>query len=182
MVFLQSTRCLTLALACAWLGGCSNSSKTATPVPPATSNGDTSPAPATGTGGNGTTTPEPTPSPTDGGEAATDSGNSAPMDGGTTALDGGTGSTTPPPVAMTHHRCGWMNDDIALGKASFLANIDFFDAIHPYWWTLGANGTVSAGSWVDDATVVSTSASHKVKLMPLVYGGDDATAIRAVLA
>jgi hypothetical protein len=164
------------------MGGCS-SAKNPAPVASDTpsANGDsstTNPGSSTpGTGGNGTTTPPTSGGTTDGGVAT------APSDGGTTTppTDGGT-ATTPPPVAVAHHRCGWMNDDINLGKQSFLANIDFFDAIHPYWWTLTASGGVTATSWVDDATVVSTSAAHKIKVMPLVYGGDNAASIRAVFA
>ena len=177
MVFSRTTRCLSIALACAWIAGCS-SAKHQAPVASDTpsANGD-SPTPGSstpGTGGNGTA-----PSgATDGGVAT------VPADGGTTGApaDGGTGATTPPPVTVAHHRCGWMNDDIALGKQSFLANIDFFDAIHPYWWTLTASGNVTATNWVDDATVVSASAAHKIKVMPLVYGGDDASMIRSVFA
>jgi chitinase len=75
-----------------------------------------------------------------------------------------------------------MNDNIDLGKASFVANADFFDAVHPAWWTLTAAGNVSATSWADDAIVISTAHAHSVKLMPLVYGGDDVSAIRAVIS
>jgi chitinase len=190
MVLSQTTRCLFLALACAWGAGCSNSKTTTpvandTPAPASGGNGATAGSGAIGGGsdsggsgssgssnGGGSTTPA----------GGSDGGTTSPSDGGTTSpSDGGT-TTTPPTTTVAHHRCGWMNDDIALGKASFVANADFFDAIHPYWWTLGNNGTVSATSWVDDATVVSTSTTHKIKLMPLVYGGDDASLIRAVFA
>ncbi|HEX8951287.1 MAG TPA: glycosyl hydrolase family 18 protein, partial [Polyangia bacterium] len=54
--------------------------------------------------------------------------------------------------------------------------------IHPYWWTLNATNGVTATSWPDDAMVISTAQAHNIKLMPLVYGGDTATQIRAVIA
>ncbi|MCU1278588.1 MAG: hypothetical protein JWM53_2134 [bacterium] len=87
---------------------------------------------------------------------------------------------TPPPGAKvpSHHRCAWLNDDVGLGTASLVANAEFFDAVHPYWWTLAAGGNVAATSFVDDATIVATAHAHSIKLMPLVYGGDDASAIR----
>jgi chitinase len=75
-----------------------------------------------------------------------------------------------------------MNDNIDLGKASLAANAAFFDAVHPYWWQLNADGTVKATSWVDDAAVITTTTSHSIKLMPLIYGGDDVSAIRSVIS
>jgi spore germination protein YaaH len=75
-----------------------------------------------------------------------------------------------------------MNDNIELGKASLDANADYFDAIHPFWWSLNADGTVSATSWTDDADVLATTKAHSIKLMPLVYGGDNVSAIRGVIS
>ena len=153
--------CLSLALACAGLGGCSGSSAS-NPASPVTAETPPADSPSTGTGGNGTATPPPS------------TGGSTPT---------GAGSSSPKPTpSLPHHRCAWMNDNIDLGKASFVANADFFDAIHPDWWTLTVAGNVTPTSWADDATVISTARAHSVKLMPLVYGGDDVSAIRAVIS
>lgn len=129
-----------------------------------------------------TTTPTPTPTPADPGV-----GGNGSSSGDTTAdaggiVDGGASTPVVPPIApLSHHRCGWLNDDIALGKASFNAHTDYFDAIHPYWFTLNADGTFSATNWVDDADVIATARAHHIQLMPLVYGGDSATSIRNII-
>ena len=128
--------------------------------------------------GGGTTTPSNPTTGVDGGATTT------AMDGGTSGGggDGGTTTTNPSPPPLAHHRCGWMNDNPTAAKASFVANVDFFDAIHPYWWTATATGSVTATSWVDDATVVTTAHAHNIKLMPLVYGGDDGSILRSIMA
>src|SRR5690348_4215646 len=135
---LQATfSCLALA-AGLFAGGCSGSSTSPMGAPSVTDNGAGS-ASNDGTGGNGATatgggstaTPDPTPSP-------------AP--------------TTPTtPAVPSHHRCAWLNDDVALGTASLIANADFFDAVHPYFWTLTGGGNVAKTSFTDDATIVSTA-------------------------
>ncbi|HEX9103646.1 MAG TPA: glycosyl hydrolase family 18 protein, partial [Polyangia bacterium] len=176
-------------LAFAFFFGCSSSAKNASQAPSVTPG---TPAPPDGTGGNGTTPPTTPTTPTappDAGvtpPASSDGGTMTPppaADLGTTPppADGGT-VTPPPPPPLAHHRCGWMNDNPTLAKASLAANVDFFDAIHPYWWTLNATNGVTATSWPDDAMVISTAQAHNIKLMPLVYGGDTATQIRAVIA
>ncbi len=180
-----TTRWLSLVLALAPVAACHTSSNNATPSPTVTPGTPL----GSGSGGNGTTpSPDPgsttTPPPSDGGVTTT-----PPSDGGTTTppadlatapgTDAGTGTGVPP---LAHHRCGWMNDNPTLAKASLTANVDFFDAIHPYWWTLTTTGGVTATSWPDDATVVSTAQAHNIKLMPLVYGGNDATMIRSVIS
>src|SRR5438093_10096401 len=87
------------------------------------------PAPTSGTGGNGDTT------------GGTTTG------GGTTAGGTDSGTTQPPAPAAPHsghHRCGWIGaDTFDAGKASFLANPDYYDAIHPKWGTAKADGTVT---------------------------------------
>lgn len=100
----------------------------------------------------------------------------------TSSSPGATSPSPTPAPTLSHHRCARINDNIELGKASFVANADLFDAVSPAWWTLTAVGNVSATSWTDDATVISTARTHSVKLMPLVYGGDDVSASRAVLS
>ena len=188
MILKLAARCSVLVLAFAPALACSKSA-----APPTVTPG--TPSDPSGTGGNGATTPTTPGGGTGGGGTtpAAPSGDDAgttttAMDGGTTSggSDGGTtsggndgGTTTSPPLA--HRRCGWMNDNPSAAKASFVANVDFFDAIHPYWWTLTSTGNVTATSWVDDATVISTAQGHKIKLMPLVYGGNDASMIRAVI-
>lgn len=158
MALRLSIRSFSLVLSIAAMAACSSSSSKPTGAPVTGATGDatggTSPDP--GLGGNGatggTTSPDPTPSPT----------------------------PTPTP-RVSHQHCGWMNDDINLGKATFMANLDYFDAIHPFWWSLNADGTVKATSWTDDADVTSAAKAHAIKLMPLIYGGDDVSAIRSVI-
>ena len=182
MVLMLAARRLPLVLALASAVGCSSSSKNAGTQPAVTPG---TPSTDPGTGGNGLTGPTVA---VDGGTTTTttppavDAGATTPPapDGGSTTPPADAGVATAPPPA--HHRCGWMDDDPTLAKASFLANVDFFDAIHPYWWTLTATGNVTATSWPDDATVVSTAQAHHIKLMPLVFGGNDATMIRAVIS
>lgn len=184
MVLKLTARCSVIVLAFAPLFACSssNSSKPSPTVTPGT------PGDPSAVGGNGTTTPTtPTP-PSDGGittpTAPSDGGASStpPSDGGTTSTGSDGGTTTNPTPPLAHHHCGWMNDNPTAAIASLVANVDFFDAIHPAWWTLTATGNVTASSWVDDATTISTANSHHIKLMPLVYGGDTATMIEAVFA
>jgi spore germination protein YaaH len=97
-------------------------------------------------------------------------------DTGTGTTTGGGSSTGTVTAQLSHRRCGWMNDDYPLGVQSLVANADFFDAIHPVWWFLNSDGnTVSSNYYVDDATTVQTARAHHIKLMPLIYGGNDAT-------
>jgi len=157
-----STRTFGLVLSVAMMAACSSSSTKSTGSPVTGGNGSTAPDP--GLGGNGTTTaggdPTPTPTPT----------------------PDPTPTPTPTPTPrVTHQHCGWMNDDIDLGKATLMANLDYFDAVHPFWWSLNADGTVKATSWTDDADVISATKTHAIKLMPLIYGGDDVSAIRSVI-
>jgi len=104
----------------------------------------------------------------------------------------GSGSTTSPTPAPTapgaaahslHKHCGWIGaDTFDAGKKSFLANPDYFDAIHPKWGTLNADGTVKLlPPFVDDADIMSTAKSHSVKVIPLI-DADDVSFIRNVMA
>ncbi|MGZ3441982.1 MAG: glycosyl hydrolase family 18 protein, partial [Polyangia bacterium] len=153
--------------------GCSSRSSTtaqATPVSP-------------GVGGNGvgnpttmtppTTTPPTVADPADGG---------TPMpDGGTPMPDGGVAATPPANPPAPHRHCAWISDSI--GISSFVANADFFDAIHPVWFSANADGTVrSISGTTDNATIISTARAHHVALIPLVYGGDDPAIVRAIFA
>lgn len=164
----QPVRCLSFVLAFSCAAGCTSRAN-----PPSTG--------APGTGGNASNGGSPT-----GGNAATGGGDAA-TDGAvaTTGTDGGATTAAdlgPAAPAPKHHRCAWMNDDIALGKASLAANADFFDAVHPYWWSLASSsGTLSPTRWADDATVVAIAHQHAMKLMPLVYGGNNVAVIRAVI-
>ena len=68
-----------------------------------------------------------------------------------------------------HHRCGWIGaDHFEEGTATFVANPDFFQAIHPKWFTLNSDGTPRANQFVDDARIVDTAHAHHVLLMPLI--------------
>jgi spore germination protein YaaH len=82
-----------------------------------------------------------------------------------------------------HHRCGWIGADTAdAGAATFAANPDFFDAIHPVWFNANADGTVTGISRTDDPRVVTVAHAHHVLLMPLIYGGDDGSNLRSIMS
>ena len=159
--------CASLLCATA-LAACSSSNPNGASKPPAPVADQSSGPGNPSSGGNG--------APANGGAGSSGGG------GGLAAGAGGSADGGAPAQQLSHRRCGWMNDDIALGKASFAANADFFDTIHPYWFTLNADGTLTATSWADDAAVIATAHAHKVALMPLVYGGDVAASIRNVIS
>jgi spore germination protein YaaH len=80
-----------------------------------------------------------------------------------------------------HAHCGWIGADAATtGKASFAANSDFFDAIHPKWFTLNPDGSPRTIAFTDDQTVLDTAHAHHIKLIPLI-DADDAARLRAVI-
>jgi spore germination protein YaaH len=134
-----------------------------------------------------------------GGSGATDGGPSGGSDGGSGAVapptTAPTGSAAPPaaptpapPAAPTpapplHHRCGWIGGDTAdTGAATFAANPDFFDAVHPVWFNANADGSVTPNTHADDNRIVTVARAHHVLLMPLVYGGDDGSIVRSIMS
>jgi chitinase len=133
-----------------------------------------------GGGGGGSAAPAPstaTGTSDNGGNGASGSGS------------GASGSNNPSPAAPApgaphalHKRCGWIGaDTFEAGKKSFLANPDYFDAIHPKWGTLNADGTIRVLPMADDADIMSTSKAHSVKVIPLV-DADDVSFIRNVMS
>src|SRR5438874_1259507 len=137
---LLRTACLVLSF---FAFACSSSSNHAAPAP------------------TDTTAPAPGDSATVAGPASPPSGTGGNGTGGTTTSGPPTtGGTPPAPMKVRHHRCAWLNDDVALGTASLIANASFFDAVHPYFWTLSASGTLNATSFADDSTIVSTARSN----------------------
>jgi chitinase len=126
------------------------------------STGATAPAAATdtGTGGNGDTAGGATQGTTDSGPAP------APAPGAKTA----------------HHRCGWIGaDTFDAGKASFLANPDYYDAIHPKWAVANADGSTRILSMADDKEIMATAKAHHVKVIPLI-DVDDVSHLRSILS
>jgi hypothetical protein len=104
---------------------------------------------------------------------------------GATGATGGSNSGTPAPTAAphsTHAHCGWIGADTAeQGVASFQANPDFFDAIHPKWFTLNPDGSPRTIAFTDDQRVVSTAQAHQVKLIPLI-DSDSVDYLRTILS
>jgi chitinase len=139
---------------------------------------------AIGCGGGGSGSTAPTAPTTSTGSDAT-GGNGATDTSGSSAGSGG--STTPSnpttPVAHAQHkRCGWIGaDTFDAGKKSFLANPDYYDAIHPKWGTLLADGSVKVLPMADDSEIMSTAKAHGIKVIPLV-DADDVSFIRGVMA
>ncbi|HXU68174.1 MAG TPA: glycosyl hydrolase family 18 protein [Polyangia bacterium] len=113
------------------------------------------------------------------GSATTDTSGSTDTSGATAA--GSTGSPSPSSSGATagaaphsaHKRCGWIGaDTFDAGKKSFLANPDYYDAIHPKWGTLNADGSIKVLSMADDADIMSTAKQHQIKVIPLVDSAD----------
>jgi chitinase len=141
-----------LAVVTSGCGG--GASSTSEPTSPTTTSGATTATGTTPTTGGSTT-------------GTTTTGTTTTPTGGTTT----TGGTTAAPAHSAHKRCAWIGaDTFAAGKASFLANPDWFDAIHPVWFSLTADGTPKANQFVDDADLVAAAKAHGVKIIPLVNG------------
>jgi chitinase len=178
-----------ISFSCVYGCGGGSPSQPSTPAAAATgsttaaASGSSSGSGSTGTGGNGG----------DSGSTGS-SGSSASNGSGTTSGTGGsggsgggtgtgTGTGTAAPAAPQHHRCGWIGGDTAdAGAATFAANPDFFDAIHPVWFTANADGTIAANSHADDSRITTVAKAHKVLLMPLIYGGDDGSIVRNIMS
>jgi chitinase len=52
-----------------------------------------------------------------------------------------------------------------------MAHADWYDAIHPKWFTLKDDGTPRAIAFTDDQRVTTTARAHGVKLVPLIDAG-----------
>jgi spore germination protein YaaH len=81
---------------------------------------------------------------------------------------GSAAGAQPVPVAR-HVRCGWIEAGNVDAEQTFIAHASWFDAIHPYWWTLGDDGTLVATARENLATVVAAARTAHVQLIPLVY-------------
>ncbi len=151
------TRIFTIAVSAAVVTvgcGAGGGSAGATTAPASTAPTTT---PATGTGGSG------------------DAGNT-PAPGAPAA------PTSPSAPHAQHKRCGWIGaDTFDAGKKSFLANPDFFDAIHPKWATLMADGSIRVLAMADDAEIMAAAKQHQVKVIPLI-DADDASYLRNVMS
>src|SRR4029077_3196488 len=94
-------------------------------------------------------------------------------------------STPPAPTTRAHAdhaHCGWIGADTAeAGGATFMAPADWFDAIHPKWFTLEDDGTPRSIAFTDDTRVTQTARAHGVKLVPLV-DADNADMVRRAAA
>jgi hypothetical protein len=114
-------------------------------------------APVTGTPANGSSTGG------NGTASGSDSGSSS----------GGATGTAPVAPHSQHKRCAWIGaDTFAAGKAAFLANPDYFDAIHPVWYGLTASGAPRQYAMAADAEIMAAAKAHGVKLIPLVDGAN----------
>jgi chitinase len=89
------------------------------------------------------------------------------------------------PTARQHHghsHCGWIGADTAeAGAVSFVANADWFDAIHPKWFTLNNDGTVRTLTGADDGQITEAAHEHGVLLMPLI-DANSGDMVRAAIA
>jgi spore germination protein YaaH len=131
---------------------------------------------AAGCGGGGS---DPS-SPTSAANTTTGAGATGATPSGGSNPTTGTGTAAAP--HSQHKRCAWIGaDTFAAGKASFLANPDYFDAVHPKWATLNTDGSIRVLTMADDADIMSTAKAHSVKVIPLI-DSDDASYVRADMA
>src|SRR5438128_10142038 len=67
-----------------------------------------------------------------------------------------------------HRRCGWIEGNNTAGEESFVQHASWFDAIHPAWWKLTADGgSVVPMDHLDQPNVMQAARSAGVELMPL---------------
>jgi spore germination protein YaaH len=86
------------------------------------------------------------------------------------------------PGQKGHSHCGWIGADTAdAGRASFAAHADWFDAIHPKWFTLNSDGSPRTIPFTDDPGITQTARAHQVQLIPLI-DSDSSDYIRAAMA
>ena len=128
-----------------------------------------------GCGGGSSSTTEPSTASSNTGTTTTGTSGTTNASGasGTTTTTGSTGTTNPTAAPHSaHKRCAWIGaDTFAAGKATFLANPDWFDAIHPVWYSLTPDGTPQpAAGIVDDADLMAAAHAHGVKVIPLING------------
>src|SRR3954469_20697635 len=135
-----------------------------------------------GGGGSDPTAPSATGN-TSGGNGDTGTGTGAGTGTGTTGGDAGNNPTTPTAAPHAQHkRCGWIGaDTFDAGKKSFLANPDYFDAIHPKWGSVLADGSIRVLPMADDAEIMATAKQHQIKVIPLI-DADDVSFLRNVMA
>lgn len=88
----------------------------------------------------------------------------------TPGLPGGSSEREPETKSAQHARCGWLGADTAdEGVASFVANPDYFDAVHPKWFTLEPDGvTPRAIAFTDHPQVLEVARAHGVQIIPLI--------------
>ncbi|MDB4970639.1 MAG: hypothetical protein JWN44_6328 [Myxococcales bacterium] len=112
-----------------------------------------------------------------------DTGATGPTAGAPAPTDSGTAQAPAPAAPHAHHsRCGWIGaDTFDAGKAAFLANPDYYDAIHPKWATALADGTVRILSMADDAQIMALAKAHHIKVIPLI-DVDDVSYLRSILS
>lgn len=129
-----------------------------------------------GCGGAGGADPGASPVAGDTTSAGTGGSAATGADGATSGADGAT--TT----HAQHKRCGWIGaDTFDAGKKSFLANPDYFDAIHPKWGTVMADGSIRMLSMANDADIMAAAKQHGVKVIPLL-DADDVSWLRSLMA
>jgi len=84
--------------------------------------------------------------------------------------------------APAHHRCGWLQVTDPAGKASFLANASWFDAIHPDWYAMNSDGiTIRPILATDDPDVLAAATQNHVQVIPLVASVENTAWTRTML-
>src|SRR5579883_2591050 len=107
----------------------------------------------------------------------------APTPAGTASGSGSSTGGAAPAAPRGHQRCGWIGPGDTAGAQTFAAHAEWFDAIHPDWYALNADGvSVRALQGADDPTVVQAAQAHHVVLMPLIAAVEDPSYVRNMIA
>src|ERR1041385_7251669 len=113
-----------------------------------------------------------------GGGAAGDTGS---FDPGSPTVGGGLPADQP---SSRYARSGWIEAGNPAGEQSFIAHASWFDAIHPAWWKLTADGSqiiaIPNGD-VDQQGVLEAARAAHVLVEPLVFF-DDVAGLRAMMS
>jgi len=87
------------------------------------------------------------------------------------------------PAAARHARCGYIGYGEEAGYQTFIANANFFDAIHPDWYALSSDAvSLTPLRGVNDSRVLQAARSAGVRVIPLIASVDDPAPTLTMLA
>ncbi len=87
------------------------------------------------------------------------------------------------PPAPLHTRCAWIYTDNPTQVQDFVDHVDWFDAIHPVWFTLDSDAvSLRTVAGLDDPTFLAAARAHHVEVSPMVASVDDVSWTRTMMA